>query len=139
MPDLTDLIAEVEAEGMVDQAGVEALLLPYRDNQDAAALYGKEAGRLGKIIKEWLVLNPGLDLADGEHGLVARLQTRKLPGHKYDLVAIIENNPALFARLISTRALRVDHDAAVAADLGGEVKKYEIPAGETSALLVVRL
>ena len=138
MADLADLIKEVEAEGLVDQAGVEALLEPYRNNQDAANIYGKEAGKLGKIIKEWLALNPGLELADGEHGLVARLQTKKLPGHKYDLVAIRDNNPALFARLVATASLRIDHDAAVAADLGGEIKRYEIPIGETSALLVTR-
>ena len=138
MPDLADLIAEVEAEGMDDQASIEALLEPYRNNQDASLLYGKEAGKLGKRIKEWLALNPGLELVDGEHGLVATLQTKKLPGHKYDLVAIIENNPALFARLVSTRALQVDHDKAVAADLAGELKRYAIPVGETSALIVRR-
>lgn len=135
---LNDIAKEIDAAEDADQQRIEALLEPYRANQDAALLYGKEAGALGKRIKEWLALHPDAELVDGEHGLTARLQTKKLPGHKYDLVAIIENNPALFARLVSTRALRIDHDAAIAADLGGEVKKYEIPAGETSALIVVR-
>lgn len=136
---LDNLIAEVNAEEAADQARIEALVEPYWSNQKAQNLYGKEAGALGKKIKEWFALHPDVDeLVDGEHGLTARIQNRRLPGHKYDLVAIIENNPALFARLVSVRALSIDHDLAIAAGLSGEIKKYEIPAGESAALIVVR-
>lgn len=136
---LDDLIAQVDAEETAEQERIESLLEPYRNNQDAQNLYGKEAAKLGARLKEWLALHPEVEeIVDGEHGLVGRLQTRKLPGHRYDLVSIIENNPALFARLISVRALRVDHELAVAAGLGPEIKKYEVPAGETAALIVAR-
>lgn len=136
---LEDIAREIAGAEDEDQARIEALVEPYWSNQKAQNLYGKEAGALGKKIKEWFALHPDVDeLVDGEHGLTARIQTRRLPGHKYDLVAIIENNPALFARLVSVRALSVDHDLAVAAGLSGEIKKYEIPAGESAALIVTR-
>lgn len=135
---LAEYKAQDAAEALSDQARVEALLEPYRDSQDASNLYGKMAGEYGAQIKQWLALNPDIELMDQEHGLSAKLKTRKLPGHHYDLVAIIENNPALFARLVSTRALLVNHDAAVAMGLGGELKRYEEPAGETSTLEVKR-
>lgn len=137
--ELADFMASIAAEEDADQARIELLLEPYRNNQDAQNLYGKEAKALGARIKEWLALHPEVEeITDGEHGLTARLQTRRLPGHAYDLVAIIENNPALFARLVSTRALRIDHDLAIAAGLGGEVGRYEVPVGETAALIVSR-
>lgn len=135
---LADYLAQDAAEALSDQAHIEALLEPYRDSQDASNLYGKMAGEYGAQIKQWLQLNPDIELVDQEHGLSAKLKTRKLPGHKYDLVAIIENNPALFARLVSTRALLINHDVAVAVGLGGELKKYAEPSGETTALEVKR-
>lgn len=135
---LADYLAQDAAEALSDQARAEALLLPYRDNADAVHAYEKVVKPLRAQIMEYHQLNPDTELVDQEHGLVAKFVSRKLPGHKFDLVAIIENNPALFARLISVRALRVDYDAAIAADLGGEIKKYEVPAGETTALIVVR-
>ncbi len=135
--ELSGFMAELNAEETKDQARIEDLLEPYRDNQDAATRFGNEAKKSGKQIKEWLALNPGLDLYD-DKGFHAYLQTKRIAGHNYDLVAIIENNPALFARLVSTRSLTIDHDKAEASDLGGEIKKYEIPTGETSALQVKR-
>ena len=135
---LAGFLDDLDAEETAEQARIEALLEPYRDSRDASNLYGKMAGEYGEQIKSWMQLNPDVEVADPEHGLTARLQTRRLPGHFYDLVAIIENNPALFARLVSTRALRIDHAAALAADLGGEIKPYAIPSGETTALIVER-
>ena len=133
---LAGFLADLDTEEKQEEASIEKLLRPYHDNADASTAYGKTAAKDGKRIKEWLALNPGIDLYD-DTGLRAYLQTKRVAGHKFDLVAIIENNPALFDRLVSTRSLLVDYDKAVASDLGGELKRYEIPMGETSALQVV--
>ncbi len=72
---LAGFLAELDAEGLKDQARIEDLLEPYRDNQDAATRFGNEAKKSGAKIKEWLALNPGLDLYD-DKGFHAYLQTR---------------------------------------------------------------
>jgi hypothetical protein len=136
---LEDLIQQVDAEELSEQARIEALLEPYRDSQDAANLYGKMAGEYGVQIKQYLQLNPEVELADSEHGLTARLQTRKLPGKKFDFIAIRDGNTSLLNRLIACGALTVNFDAAKAQGLEGELKRYEVPSGETTALIVTRL
>lgn len=135
---LNDIAAQIDAEELSRQAEVEALLEPYRDSQDASNLYGKMAADYGIQIKEYLQLNPDVELVDSEHGLTATLGTMKLPGYKYDLVAIIENNPTLWQRLVSTRSLSINHDVAKAQGLEGELKRYALPAGQTSRLIVRR-
>ena len=105
---------------------------------DAANAYEKVAKPLNERIKRYHQLNPDVELIDSEHGLIAMFVNRKLPGHKYDFVAIRDGNAGLLARLVAVGALRVDHDAAEAADLGGEVRRYEVPSGESVALIVVR-
>ena len=137
--ELQSLFADVDAEESAERAQVEALLLPYRDAADASTLYSKSAQTYGATIKRWLEMHPDETLTDGEHGLTARLQSRRLPGQRWDLLAIRENNPALYHQLEMLGCLSVDAKAVAAHidDLAG-LKRYELPAGETSALIVVR-
>ncbi len=135
--ELYDFIQELNAED--DAATKEATrnLKVYeveRSNEKEAKDHKDAAG---SVIKGWFLTHPDeTELVDGEWQLVARMQTRRLPGHKYDLTAIIENNPGLLQRLISVRALVIDHDVAVAQGLEGEIKRYKMPSGETQALIV---
>ncbi len=135
--ELSGFMAELDAEE--DAATKEATrnLKVYdveRSNEKEAKDHKDAAG---SVIKGWFLTHPDeTELVDGEWQLRAFMQTRKLPGHRFDLVAIIENNPALFARLVSERALSVDYDKALASGLDGELKRYAMPSGETQALIV---
>lgn len=134
---LAGFMAELDAEDQAQNLEAVKSIKQYdveRSNESQAKAAKEMAGL---TLKEWFKTHPDeTELVDGEWQLKAFMQTRKLPGHKYDLTAIIENNPALFARLVSTRALLIDHDVAVAQGLEGEIKKYKLPSGETQALQV---
>ena len=134
---LAGMIAAVEDEELAGRRAAVGAIKPYaveRDNESTAK--AAKDGH-GLVLREFFKSHPNdLELADGEWGLKAYMGTRKLPGHKYDLVSIIENNPALFARLVSVRALLIDYDVAVKQGLESEIKRYEVPSGETQALIV---
>ncbi len=135
---LAGFLKELDEEALTEQARVEGLLESYRDNQDAANRFSKEAAALGAQIKQFLQLNPDVELYDEKANLSARLQTRRLPGHFFDFIAIRDGNTALLNRLIACGALTVNWEAAKAQGLDGELRRYEIPVGETTALQVVR-
>ena len=140
--ELQSLFADVDAEESAERAQVEALLEPYRDAADASTLYSKSAQTYGATIKRWLEMHPDKILEfvnDHEKVFVGSLQSRRLPGQRWDLLAIRENNPALYHQLEMLGCLSVDAKAVAAHidDLAG-LKRYELPAGETSALIVVR-
>lgn len=134
---LDKLIADVTAEeAQADRKAIENIKrydVERANEQQAKAQ--KDAA--GNVIKDYLRTHPEVtELVDGEWGLRAFMETRRSKGHKYDLVAIIENNPKLWERIVSVRALTLDHDIAEANGLGDEIKRYELPNGETQALQV---
>lgn len=134
---LDKLIADVDAEeAQADRkaiAAIKAYDVERANEQQAKAQ--KDAH--GNTLRDWFRTHPEeMELVDGEWGLRAFMETRRHGGHKYDLVAIIENNPALWTRLVSVRALTLDHDIAEANGLADEIKRYELPNGETQALQV---
>lgn len=135
--DLARLIAETEEEEAQADRDAIASIKAYdvaRANRDQGA---EDMKAPGEVLRNYFRSHPDeRELVDGEWNLRAYMETRRSKGHKYDLVAIIENNPALWERLVSVRALTLDHDIAEANGLGDEIKRYELPNGETQALQV---
>lgn len=136
---LERIIADVNAEEAEARSLMAGLLWLYDKARTDESLAKADKNNLGDKLKAFLQLNPELRLWDGERGYEAFLQERRVPGHTYDHVAIRENNPALWERLIAANCLRIDHAAAVAAGLYGDAKRYEVPAGTTTALQVVKV
>ncbi len=134
---LSGFMAELNAEDDLATKEATRNLKVYdveRSNEKEAKDHKNAAG---SVIKGWFLTHPDeTELVDGEWQLRAFMQTRKLPGHHYDAIAIRDNNPGLFARLAATGCLRIDHDVAVAQGLEAEIKRYKLPSGETQALIV---
>lgn len=126
-------IEEVE----LDEKLAVSCLVPYVEARDAATSAKKDQDRLGELIKKWLEQHAGEVVYDGEAGLEARLQERRLPGRPCDLNALLDAEPHLLAQLIRNGCLKVD-EAAVkrAGALAGGVERYLGPAGVTHALIV---
>jgi hypothetical protein len=134
---LAGFMAELEDEDVEARRNAVANIKQYdteRTNETTAKAAKDTAGQ---VLREFFKTHPDeTELVDGEWGLRAYMETRRSKGHSYDLVSIIENHPSLFARLVSVRALQIDHDLAVAAGLTSEIERYELPHGETQALQV---
>ena len=136
---LSDTLAELEQEEAADRATLIDMLSIYieaRDKRDGA---GKDVSRLAGYIRQYLDLHPGEELWDAERNIVAFLQPRKVPGRRYDVSAIIANNPRLWQQLIEHGCLELNEAAIKAAgpNVGG-VEKYAYPQGMSTALMVVK-
>ena len=119
-----------------DAGAMEALLKPYVAIREQKQPLETALDAWGKRLKAWLQAHPGEQLIDGEHNIVAELQTRR-GTPQYDLITLAERDPVLFERLLKTGCLRVDHKS-VQAQQGqvGGTSIYIASLPETEALQV---
>lgn len=111
------------------------LLAPYVEAQIEESGAKKRKEIIGKAVKEWLEEHDGEELADLEHGLVATLKERGMPGREYDLVSIAKNDPSLFQRLLDLGCLEVsDAKVKVQGQQLAGVERYAFPKRVTRYL-----
>lgn len=137
---LENFIDQVDAEENAARLDAIKAVKQYDTARTNEAYDKAQKDQAGNVLREWFKTHPEeTELVDGEWGLRAWMETRRTGTRKFDLTSIIENNPSLFARLVSVRALQIDYDVAEAQGLADEVKRYEMPSGESQALQVRQL
>lgn len=93
---------------------------------------------LVEMIMLWMNANPGESLVDGERGYKGYLQPRQ-GATPYDLVALREQDPLLFQRLLNLGCLTVNAKAVAAQGVQvAGVSKYAGPRPVTYSLQVVK-
>ena len=116
---------------------MEALLKPYIAARAEKQPFETVLQAWGTQLKAWLQDHPGEQLIDGEHNIVAELQSRQ-GSPEYDLITIAEHDPSLFSRLLKTGCLRVDHKSVKAQGVQvSGVEAYASLPPVTEALQVV--
>lgn len=132
---LQEIIDEVEGDTIADRANLVACLKPYIESRDKRDYHAKEVDLLGKTIKAYLE-RTGEELWDGEAEIVGKLQTRN-GSESYD---VFNMPPELVLKLQQANALSVDLKVLKAlvgkSALPEDVKRWKIPGGQTTALIV---
>ena len=119
-----------------NRAYLEEQVKNLYDVRDTINTLKKTEEHLSQLLRLYLEKHPDEKLIDGEHGIVAFLQSRNGPA-PYDLVRIYKEEPHLFDRLQELGCLTVNAAAVKAqgANLAG-VDAYKGFAAQTFALLV---
>lgn len=127
----------VEMALAAERQAIDALL-PYWENQQAESRFKSEKEACGRIIRAFLETHDIEELVDAERGVKAMLQSRKLPNENWDVSSMPDE---LIIRLAKSGCLLADKQAMGLkghAALRMEAERFHIPAGETTALKVVR-
>jgi len=151
--ELTDLIAEVNAEAHADERGAIDDLLPLWEAKQAIKWYeadvkridpsASDYGAMGRV-RRYLTDHPDEPLTDQEH----RIRARLLPGGTSDLWepanAIRERKPHVYQRLQELGCLQVDPTAVKNAIAkghlsAGDVAEFCRQVGKTPRLEVQKL
>lgn len=137
--ELAAIAREIEQAEDADRETLTQMLSVYADARDKRDAAGRDVTQLGKYLRDWLNLHPGEELWDAERNIVAFLRTQKLPVQRYDVNAIIQNNPQLWARLIEHGCIELNVAAIKAAgpNIAG-IERYAFPKEVTESLQVVR-
>lgn len=130
---MNEIADEIEQEELRERRELVGMLARYVEDRSARDGYGRDVEKVAGLLKSWLNLHSEEELADGEHGIVARLQER----HGTDIYETEHMDKALILALHKANCLIVNSAMIKALPVGSlrdAVSKYVRPGLVTVAL-----